>query len=98
MCGWWRAWEPSSRRSPAPARRATLAAAARKGTRDVFFGEKKKYVPTPIYDGHALRPGNRIGGPAVIELATTTAVLRPGQNLRVDAYGNFIAARKGVRP
>ena len=73
-------------------------AAARKGTRDVFFGEKKKYVPTPIYDGHALRPGNRIGGPAVIELATTTAVLRPGQNLRVDAYGNFIAARKGVRP
>ena len=75
-----------------------LAAAARKGARDVFFGEKKAYVSTPVYDGHVLRPGNAIRGPAVIELATTTAVLRPGQNLRVDAYGNFIAARKGVRP
>ena len=75
-----------------------LLAAARKGTRDVFFSEKKAYVSTPIYDGHVLRPGNSIRGPAVIELATTTAVLRPGQNLRVDAYGNFIAARKGVRP
>ena len=75
----------------------SLATRARKGTRDVFFSEKKRYLRTPIYDGHVLRPGNRIQGPAVIELATTTAVLRPGQSLRVDPYGNFIAARKGVQ-
>ena len=75
-----------------------LAGGARKGTRDVFFSEKKAFLSTPIYDGHQLRPGNRVQGPAIIELATTTAVLRPGQNLRVDPYGNFIAARKGVVP
>ena len=75
-----------------------LLSRARKGTRDVYFTERKTFVRTPIYDGHALRPGNRLKGPAVIELATTTVVLRPGQSLRVDPYGNFIAARKGVRP
>ena len=83
-----------------PRMRQTRASAggARKGTRDVFFSEKKAFLSTPIYDGHQLRPGNRVQGPAIIELATTTAVLRPGQNLRVDRYGNFIAARKGVVP
>ena len=34
-------------------------------------------------------PGNRLDGPAVVELDTTTVVLHPGQMLRMDAYGNF---------
>ena len=78
----------------------TRAAPARfrKGTRDVYFTEHGKFVPTSVYDGHALGPGNRLKGPAVVELATTTAVLRPGQSMRVDPYGNFIVARRGVRP
>ena len=70
--------------------------AARKGTREVFFTENKKYSRTAVYDGQKLKPGNRLKGAAIIELPTTTIVLRPGQALRVDAYGNFVAARKGV--
>lgn len=73
------------------------ARGARKGTRDVFFTERQKYAATPVWDGHQLKPGNRLRGPAIIELATTTVVLRPGQSLRVDAYGNFVAARRGAR-
>ena len=46
-------------------------------------------IETPIYDGHRLVPGNRLEGPAVVELETTTVVLHPGQTLRMDAYGNF---------
>ena len=46
-------------------------------------------IETPIYDGHALVPGNRLEGPAVVELETTTVVLHPGQTLAMDAYGNF---------
>ena len=46
-------------------------------------------VDTPIFDGHRLVPGNRLEGPAVVELDTTTVVLHPGQSLRMDAYGNF---------
>ena len=46
-------------------------------------------VDTPIHDGHRLVPGNRLAGPAIIELDTTTVVLHPGQTLRMDGYGNF---------
>ena len=46
-------------------------------------------IETPIYDGHRLAPGNRLEGPAVVELDTTTVVLHPGQTLHMDAYGNF---------
>ena len=46
-------------------------------------------IETPIYDGHRLVPGNRLEGPAVVELETTTVVLHPGQTLQMDAYGNF---------
>ena len=46
-------------------------------------------IDTPVYDGHRLVPGNRLEGPAVVELDNTTAVLHPGQTLRMDGYGNF---------
>ena len=77
---------------------ATLARRARKEIRNVYFSEEKASIPTNIYDGHGLRPGNRLKGPAVVELSTTTVVVRPGQVLRVDPYRNFIVARRGVRP
>ena len=46
-------------------------------------------IHTPIYDGHRLVPGNRLEGPAVVELETTTVVLHPGQTLHMDGFGNF---------
>lgn len=42
-----------------------------------------------IYDGDALEPGMAFIGPAVIEQASTTTVVNPGQHVRVDAYGNL---------
>ena len=71
---------------------------AYKGERPVYFTEHGKFVQTRVLDGHRLRPGNQLKGPAIVELETTTVVLRPDQRLRVDLYGNFIAARRGVRP
>ena len=71
---------------------------ARKEKREVYFTEFGKFVSTTIFDGHKLRPGNLMKGPAIIELKTTTIVLRPEQKLRVDLYGNFIVARTGVKP
>ena len=44
---------------------------------------------TDLFDGHRLVPGNRIAGPAIVELDTTTVVIHPGQHLRMDEYGNF---------
>lgn len=76
----------------------SILKSASKGTRPVYFTERGKYVKTPVHDGRYLRPGNQLKGPAIVELETTTIVLRPDQRLRVDLYGNFIAARRGVRP
>jgi N-methylhydantoinase A len=66
-----------------------VPAAARRKERAVYWEELKRLQPTPIFDGQALVPGNAIAGPAIIETPDTSVALRPGQSLRVDAYGNF---------
>ena len=55
-------------------------------------------VDTPIYEGHRLVPGNRLEGPAVVELDTTTVVVHPEQALRMDAFGNFELFPGGTDP
>lgn len=74
-----------------PAERLTgdVPAAARRPTRAMYWGEHRDTVETPVYDGLALVPGNRVPGPTVVETPDTTVVVRPGQALRVDEFGNF---------
>jgi N-methylhydantoinase A/oxoprolinase/acetone carboxylase beta subunit len=62
---------------------------ARRTARTIYWDEEKRSLDTPVYDGTALRPGNAVAGPAVFETPDTTVVVRPGQSLRVDAFGNF---------
>ncbi len=45
------------------------------GTRQVFLGE---WIDIPVYAFEALDPGQRVAGPAAIEAATTTVLLRSG--------------------
>jgi N-methylhydantoinase A len=82
-------------RLPKPALRAVPAdgadaSHAQKGTRPVFF--RGDFVPAPIYAGEALRPGNVVAGPAVIEGGATTVPVHPGQTVRVDQHLNLIMA------
>lgn len=62
---------------------------ARKGTRKAYFHEMKSMVETEIYDGQKMVSGNKVTGPAIIELPTTTIVIRPRQICSVDEYDNF---------
>jgi N-methylhydantoinase A len=64
--------------------------AARRGTRRVFWRDLEGYADTPVFDGHALLPGNRIEGPAMVEERATAIPLHPGQQLEVDEMGNMI--------
>jgi N-methylhydantoinase A len=48
---------------------------------------------TPIYDRASLRHGHTLTGPAVIEEPVSVTVLRPGQSLAVDAYGNLLIGK-----
>ncbi len=45
------------------------------------------WVTAPVYRFDALAPAQRVLGPAIIESATTTVLLRPGDAARVTAQG-----------
>ncbi len=59
------------------------------GERPVYFKEALDYVRTPIFLRSALRAGDVIAGPALIEEHASTTVIHPGDRLEVDAFGNL---------
>jgi len=70
-------------------RSATVPREAKRGMRDIYWAEPRRVIRTPVFEGAALRPGNRVKGPCVIETAQTNVVVHPGRTVRVDAFGNF---------
>lgn len=61
--------------------------AARKGNRPVYWPGEKDFTPAPIYSYEALRPGNVMEGPAVVEGDYTTLVVPPSMRFAIDARG-----------
>jgi N-methylhydantoinase A len=60
------------------------------GERDVFWARGEGTRATAVYsDPQALVPGARISGPGIVEMPDTTVCVHPGQELTVDAAGNF---------
>lgn len=57
------------------------------GREQLYWRELGEEVETAVYG--ELRPGMEFAGPAVIRLATTTALVHPGQHARVDEYANM---------
>lgn len=73
-------------------------AAAHLPNRPIYWSELGMTKETPIFDGALLSPGARIAGPAVVETATTSAVVHPGQTFQVDRYANFEILTSGADP
>lgn len=70
-----------------------LVTAREKGvqkTRMVRFPELPKAIECPVFDRYALRPGQAIAGPAIIEEMESTTVVGPDSAIRVDNYNNII--------
>ena len=63
---------------------------ARTGERLAFFEEDSAFVMTPVYDGAKLLVGNRVVGPAIIEEITTSIVVFPGWQVRLDDPGVYV--------
>lgn len=57
------------------------------GTRQVWWSERGGYVETPIF---AQLGPERVAGPLICELSDTTVVVRPGQTIERDAFGNLV--------
>ncbi|HEY0836206.1 MAG TPA: hydantoinase/oxoprolinase family protein [Azospirillum sp.] len=79
--------------SPATMDGAEPPAAARLGSRPACFDPAAGYRDTPVFGWTALRPGNAIAGPALIEAPDTTYVVEPGWTYRMDALRNGILER-----
>jgi N-methylhydantoinase A len=66
------------------------------GVRPAYFPELSGLADTPILREGSLGLGESAPGPAIVELPTTTIVVRPSQRLDVDALGNFIVTMETV--
>src|SRR5512140_821033 len=74
---------------------STDAAAALKGRRRIYIAERDDFAEVPVYDGHRMRCGHCVAGPALIEQQTTAIVVSAGYDCTVDALGSFVLYAKG---
>ncbi len=65
-------------------------------TREVFFDEKGGYARCPVYERSALRPGDQLGGPAIVEQMDATTVIPPGLAASVDEHYNLLIPVNGA--
>ena len=61
--------------------------AAQIDERKVYWDAEFGYSATPVYALDALKPGNLLGGPAVIQAAYTTIVVKPGHVFAIESHG-----------
>jgi len=64
---------------------------AQKSTRSACFDAGSPYTDCTVYDRYALRPGDEIHGPALIEERESTCVIGPRDRVRVDERLNLTA-------
>jgi N-methylhydantoinase A/acetophenone carboxylase len=62
-------------------------AAARKGERTAYWPDTKEFRATPTFAYELLRPGNVVGGPAIIEGEYTTIVVPPHMRFSIEEHG-----------
>jgi N-methylhydantoinase A len=65
-------------------------AAASRGERPVHYDGRKSAIRTPVFARDALRAGNKIIGPALIEEHASTTVVFPGDTVTVDKFGDLV--------
>jgi len=63
---------------------------ARRDSRRAYWESLGGFKETQVFSFEALRPGNRIIGPALIEAQDTTCVIEPGWGFTLDRYNNGI--------
>ena len=80
----WRVVSSGPRPVLEPARSEISEAADRvKGTRRAYFPSSGGWVETPVYHRYALRPGEGVEGPAIVEERESTLVVGPGKTVAV---------------
>jgi N-methylhydantoinase A len=68
---------------------------ARKGERRAYVLDEAAFRSVPVYDGHRLRYGNRIAGPALVDAVTTSTYVDAGWEAVCDRLGSLVLFRAG---
>jgi N-methylhydantoinase A len=58
------------------------------GTKEIFFGDR--WMPSKVYRRDAMRPGDRVCGPAMIVEYTSSTLLPEDCAAEVDGWGNIV--------
>ena len=66
-----------------------------KGSRLAYFPSSNGYLDCPVYDRYKLRAGAEFSGPAIIEEAEATTIVRPGESVSVDKWLNLVIRLEG---
>jgi N-methylhydantoinase A len=78
--------------------RKEIPAAAKSGSRSIYYGAEHGWVETAVYDRTRLSAGATLTGPAVIEEMSSTTLLKPAQSATIDRIGNIVIdIRQSVR-
>ena len=75
---------------------ATPHGTAFASSRKAYFTELGGYIECKVVDRYALRPGDRIEGPAIVEEREATTVVLPGDVALVRPTGNLILTSLGA--
>jgi N-methylhydantoinase A len=59
-------------------------------SRAVFWPNTREWVQTAVHHGPSLGEGERVAGPAIVELPHTAVAVAPGSALRADGIGNLV--------
>ncbi|MHC4781313.1 MAG: hypothetical protein ACYTFG_22285, partial [Planctomycetota bacterium] len=60
-----------------------------KGERKIYLPRKKRFSDVDVFDALALKFGNRIRGPAILEQVNTTTFVAPEFDVLVDRWGSY---------
>ncbi|MCC6523776.1 MAG: hydantoinase/oxoprolinase family protein [Polyangiaceae bacterium] len=66
---------------------------AGKGSRRAYVPARGAFAAVPVFDGHALRAGNVVAGPALVERTDTTVLVDEGWRATVDELGSYLVER-----
>jgi len=65
------------------------------GERRAWVPERARFETVPVYDGHRLRAGNTLDGPALVERTDTTFLVSAAFQARVDDLGTNVLTLRG---
>jgi len=71
------------------------SSAALKGKRRMWLPVEKRFEQVPVYNGHRMKFGNSLEGPALIEQVNTSTFVTPEYDVVTDRLGSYTVYLKG---